>query len=159
MPKLFLRKINLNDTPYFARWWRDKELIALTSGDFSPLTDEKIAQYVGEMAKSKKDYHFMIEVGGKIIGHIALNKGRNNAHETQIIIGEKEYLGRGYGTEAIKLLLKKAEQIGIKDIYLEVRPENNRAIAAYKKSGFIEYQFKTYPKNKNLPKVLIMKLK
>jgi RimJ/RimL family protein N-acetyltransferase len=85
-------------------------------------------------------------------------KRKDNWHETQIIIGEKEYWGRDYGTEAIRQLIKKAKSKEILKIYLEVRPDNIRAIRAYEKCGFQKAGLKKYPRNKYLPSTLRMEL-
>ncbi len=111
------------------------------------------------LIKSHTDYHFLINLGKKVIGHIALAKRRNNWYETQIIIGEKKYWGRGYGSEAIKILIQKAKQFKIYKIYLEVRPTNIRAIRAYERCGFQKVKTVLYPKNKHLSKTLRMELK
>jgi len=69
----------------------------------------------------------------------------------QTVIEEKDFQGKGYGTKAIKLIIKKAKLLNIEKIYLEVRPDNLRAIKAYGKSGFNFKQMKYYPRNNNLP--------
>lgn len=92
-----LRKLQPNDSQYFAKWWRDKELIALTSGDFTPLSDKEIQTQVDEMATDKNSVHFMIEADGKTVGHINLNKIDKETADLQIVIGEKEYWGKGIG--------------------------------------------------------------
>jgi len=154
-----LRKIKLSDKKYFARWWRDKELLRLTSGILKLISDKEVEKYFSVMIGSTTDYHFMILVDKKVIGHIALAKRKNNWYETQIVIGEKQYWGKGYGTKAIKLLIKKAKKLGISKIYLEVRPTNNRAIAAYENAGFVKMRIKKYPKNRYFTKTLRMELK
>lgn len=159
MSKVALRKIKSTDKRYFARWWRDTELLKLTSGILKSISDKEIEQYFVAMASSSTDYHFMILVDKKVIGHIVLVKRRNNWYETQIVIGEKEHWGRGYGTIAIKLLLKKAKKLEISKVYLEVRPTNTRAIASYENSGFVKTRIKKYPKIKYLPRALRMELK
>jgi len=159
MNKILLRKIKLSDKSYFAKWWRDKELLKLTSGILKLISDKEIEKYFSIMLKSKNDYHFMILLDKKVIGHIVLAKRKNNWYETQIVIGEKQYWGRGYGIKAIKLLLKKAGKMKFSKIYLEVRPTNIRAIRAYEKCGFKKSGIKKYPKNKYLPETVIMKLK
>jgi RimJ/RimL family protein N-acetyltransferase len=100
----------------------------------------------------------MIAINGKTIGHISLSKRRGNWYETQIIIGEKEYWSKGFGTEAINLIIKKAKTLNIHKIYLEVRPNNLRAIKSYEKSGFISKKLIHYPKNINLSETLRMEL-
>ena len=56
-----------------------------------------------------------------------------------IVIGTKENLGKGYGTEAIKLLQDFVfNKLNLNKLELDVRSFNERAIACYKKCGFIE---------------------
>ena len=156
---ILLRKLKPSDKKYFTKWWNDNDLRKLTSGRPGPISDKKVGKYFSAMLKNKKDYHFMIVSGQKAIGHINLSKRKNNWYETQIVIGEKKYWGRGYGAEAIRQLIKKAKQFGISKIYLEVRPNNIMAIRAYEKCGFKEIRLIKYPKNKYLPKTLRMELK
>ncbi|OHA19698.1 MAG: hypothetical protein A3C08_00495 [Candidatus Taylorbacteria bacterium RIFCSPHIGHO2_02_FULL_47_18] len=157
--KLSLRKIKITDERYFSKWWRDKELLALTSGILEPLADKDVKRYFLAMLQSGNDYHFIILLDGNVIGHISLAKRKNGWYETQIIIGEKKYWGRGYGTKAIHLLLEKAEKLNNANIYLEVRPDNARAISAYENSGFVNVGIKEYPENKHLTQTIRMELK
>jgi len=159
MQRILLRKIKLSDKKYFAWWWRDKRLLKLTSGILKLISDKEVEKYFLAMIDNPIDYHFMILLDEKVIGHIALVKRKNNWYETQIVIGEKKYWGKGYGTKAIKLLLKKAKKLGISKIYLEVRPTNTRAIAAYESAGFVKMGIKKYPKDKYLSKTLRMELR
>jgi len=159
MEKLSLRKLKITDQKYFAKWWNDRDLRKLTSGRLGLISDKKVGKYFSAIFRNKKDYHFMITLNQKTIGHISLNMRKDNWHETQIIIGEKKYWGKGYGTEAIKQLIEKAKSKGISKIYLEVRPNNLRAIRAYEKCGFQKAEFKRYPKNKYLSLTLRMELK
>lgn len=159
MSKITLKKIKIADKKYFARWWRDKELLKLTSGILKPISDKEVNKYFQNILRSKKDRHFIITLNGEVIGHISLAKKKNNWHEIQIVIGEKKYWGKGYGSRAIKLLMKKAKRLGISKIYLEVRPTNIRAIRAYERSDFRKVKTVLYPKNKYLPKTLRMELK
>ena len=159
MSKITLRKIKTADKKYFASWWRDKALLKLTSGILKPISDKKVDKYFQNILRSKKDHHFIITLSGKVIGHISLAKRKNNWHEIQIVIGEKKYWGKGYGSRAIKLLTRKAKRLGISKIYLEVRPTNIRAIRAYERCGFRKVKIVLYSKNKYLPKILKMELK
>lgn len=156
---VLLRKLKLSDRKHFAKWWNDKDLRKLTSGRLGPISDKKIDKYFSAIINNKNDYHFMIILDRKAIGHINLSKRKNNWYETQIIIGEKEYWGRGYGTKAIKLLFNKAKRLGISKIYLEVRPENLRAIRAYEKCGFRKIRLIKHLKNRYQLETLRMELK
>lgn len=158
MPKIFLRKIIKTDVEYFARWWRDKELIKLTSGNLDPITDQEVNSYFQGIINDKINHHFIIIVDDKVIGHISLSKRTNDWYEIQIIIGEKEYWGKSYGPNAIQAVIDEAKNLRITKIYLEVRPTNLRAINAYKKCGFESKAIVPYPNNKNLDETIRMEL-
>lgn len=155
--KISLRNLKNSDIHYFAKWWRDKELLKLTSGILRRMSDKEVKKYFQKMINDKKSHHYMIVFNKKkMIGHISLTPRRNNWYETQIVIGDKEYQNKGYGTDAIKQLVQKAKTLGVQKIYLEVRPTNKRATRAYRNCGFQEAGFKKYPKNKYLPITLKM---
>jgi len=156
MTRIYLRKIKESDLDCFSKWWRDDELLTLTSGVTDKISDMEVEKYFLTMKNSKSDLNFMITANSRPVGHISLNKRPNGDYETQIIIGEKENWSKGIGAEAIKQLIKKAKALKIKDIFLEVRPDNLRAINAYKKAGFREVGLKKYPNNLNLKEVIVM---
>lgn len=154
--KINLRSLALADWQYFAKWWRDKELIDLTSGDHGPLSDEEIKEQTQEMINDTNSYHWMIKADDRIVGHVNLNRLDNEKTEMQIVIGEKEYWGKGIGQEASREVLRKAKDLNYQKIYIEVRPENTRAIRLYEKLGFRKLGHKKHPHNPNLPKVIMM---
>ncbi|MEK7549052.1 MAG: GNAT family N-acetyltransferase [Patescibacteria group bacterium] len=159
MNKIYLRKIKYSDKKYFARWWRNKELLKLTSGILQRVSDKEVDKYFQVILYGNDHYDFMVTLNKEVIGHISLVKRKDNWHETQIVIGEKKYWGKGYGSKAICILIKKAKRLWISKIYLEVRPSNIRAIRAYESCGFKKIKTILYPKNKHLPKTLRMELK
>ena len=110
MTKINLRKIKPSDKNYFAKWWRDKELLKLTSGVLRLILDKEIDKYFQAMLNSKDDYNFIILAGGKIIGHISLVKRRNGWHETQIVIGEKNIGARDLGQKRSNSLSEKQKR-------------------------------------------------
>ncbi|MEK7159379.1 MAG: GNAT family protein [Patescibacteria group bacterium] len=153
-----LQKIKKSDLKYFLKWWKDKEIIKLTSG-FYEKSDKVLAGYFQEILKNTKDHHYSIQTGVKVIGHTAIIRKNKNTFETQVVIGEKKYWGKGFGSQAIKMIIKTAfKKFGYKKAYLEVRPDNIRAISAYESCGFVRNGFKRYPKNKYQPIVLKMVL-
>ncbi|MDD4762211.1 MAG: GNAT family N-acetyltransferase [Candidatus Pacebacteria bacterium] len=158
MKKISLRKIKPTDKKYFAKWWRDKILLKLTSGRLRYISNQEVNKYFQAILYGKNNYDFMITLDKKVIGHICLVKRKNNWYETQIVIGEKKYWSKGYGSRAITLLTKKAKRLGVLKIYLEVRPTNIRAIHAYEKCRFKKTKTIHYFKNKYLPKALRMEL-
>jgi aminoglycoside 6'-N-acetyltransferase-1b len=156
MSNIKLRKIKKSDLGYFLKWWKDKDLIKLTSG-FYEKSDEILTKYFLDIFYNTKDRHYIVQFGPKAIGHIALTHKTKDSFEIQIVIGEKKFWGKGFGTEAIKKALNIAfDKLGYSKAYLEVRPENIRAIKAYKSCGFIKKGLKKYSKNKYQPVTLKM---
>ncbi|HXK33167.1 MAG TPA: GNAT family protein [Dehalococcoidia bacterium] len=59
--------------------------------------------------------------------------------ELGIMIGEKAYWSNGYGSDALRLMLRFAfEEMNLNRVQLDVYAENARARAAYRKVGFVE---------------------
>ena len=78
---------------------------------------------------------------GKVIGHCALFNVDDVAHtaELGIVIGDKAYWGRGYGSDAVNVLLDYAFRLrNLRKVYLNVNGNNPRAMRAYAKCGFVE---------------------
>lgn len=153
-----LRKLKKSDWQYFLKWWRDKELIKMTSGIYEK-NDDVLKGYFLKMPNSPKNHHYLILLNKKPIGNISITHKNKSVFEMHIIIGEKQYWGKGFGTSATKEVLKIAfNKLGYERAYLEVRPENKRAINLYKDCGFAEAGLKRYPNNKFLPLALKMTL-
>ena len=153
-----LRKIKKTDLHLFLKWWKDKELIRMTSGRYEK--DNNILKgYFLNMLKSIKDNHYIIVFNQKSIGNVSLSDKNKGIFEIHIVIGEKQYQDKGIGTIAIKEALNIAfNKLKYLKAYLEVRPDNKRAINAYKNCGFNEKGIKKYSKNKFMPIVLKMTL-
>jgi RimJ/RimL family protein N-acetyltransferase len=84
---------------------------------------------------------FAIEADNKFIGQCALFHFDQVARtcELGIMIGDKDYWGRGYGREAIGLLLDYGFRYhNLHRVYLSVNGNNERAIRAYLVCGFKE---------------------
>jgi RimJ/RimL family protein N-acetyltransferase len=61
----------------------------------------------------------------------------NKTAETGIFIGNKNYWNKGYGTEALSLLLDYGfKALNLHNIMLRVYEFNERAIRCYQKTGF-----------------------
>jgi len=78
MIKINLRKIKSSDKNYFAKWWRDKELLKLTSGVLKLISDKEVDKYFQAIMENKDDYNFMVIANREVIGHISLVKRRRN---------------------------------------------------------------------------------
>ena len=92
------------------------------------------------MSRNDTEKNLVMETKeGVYLGQISLHKidWKNSNAELGIVIGNKEYWGKGYGTEAIKILLQHAfNQMNLYKIYLQVFEFNQRGIRCYEKCGF-----------------------
>jgi RimJ/RimL family protein N-acetyltransferase len=89
----------------------------------------------------RDDAGFAIEVDGMLIGVCALFAFDNTAHtfELGITIGYPEYWGRGYGREAIQMLVNYGFHYrNAHKIWLRVHGVNERGQRAYTAVGFVE---------------------
>lgn len=152
-----LRPVLPEDVKYFARWWRDEDLIALTSGNFSSLPDGQLEKYFQNLLAQQSRVDRIIELDGQPIGHMSAQERAEGWWELQIIIGEKEYWGKGYGPDAIGQFLDELRTRKTSKVYLEVRPENIRAISAYEKCGFVAVSRASHH-NPNQPETIRMEL-
>jgi RimJ/RimL family protein N-acetyltransferase len=77
----------------------------------------------------------------RLIGSLGLHDFRPENRKAcfGILIGEKDCWSRGYGTDATTALLRFAfDEINLNRVWLHVNADNGRAIACYRKCGFVE---------------------
>ncbi|MEZ4572168.1 MAG: GNAT family protein [Thermomicrobiales bacterium] len=80
-------------------------------------------------------------VDGTFIGQCGLHNFNETSRtaELGIGIGDKDYWGRGYGREAVNLLVEYAFRYrNFRRVWLWVHADNERAIRAYLACGFVE---------------------
>jgi RimJ/RimL family protein N-acetyltransferase len=133
------------DSKLFARWARDAEYLRML--DTSPVRQWSEKQYKKwfkeDLEKGKPDeFMFMIRTleTEEAIGFIELD----GVHWSQgdsfvgIGIGEREYWSKGYGTDAMKVVLRYAfDELNLYRVSLNVFEYNQRAIRSYEKVGFV----------------------
>jgi RimJ/RimL family protein N-acetyltransferase len=89
----------------------------------------------------KNKIEFAIEADGAFVGRCGLYDIDTTARHAElgIGIGDKDYRGRGYGREAVGLLLLYAFRLrNLRRVWLEVHAANERGIRAYRSCGFVE---------------------
>lgn len=140
-----LRAVEKTDLDQFFRWVNDPEVVAGTSL-YRPLSLADEETWFENMRQAPPDEHpLVIEIrqgGGHwlSIGNLGLFglQWRVRSAELGIMIGEKSYWDQGYGSEAIRLLLKHAfVTLNLHRVFLRVFEFNQRAIRAYEKIGFV----------------------
>jgi RimJ/RimL family protein N-acetyltransferase len=125
----------------YAAWYGDPEIWHLTSWAPSPLNRPAVEKLFEDRELSPVDDSFAIHVKDEEdpVGVISLMNisDANESAELSVIVGHPDDRRRGYGTEAIELLLRYAfEQLGLHRVGLSAFEFNGEAIAAYEKLGF-----------------------
>jgi len=92
-----------------------------------------------DLSLPEKGQCFWIVVKGEKIGQANYNKIdlENKNVELDIIIGDRENMGKGFGPDALKTLMKYLfSNFDINKIWIGARANNQRAVEAYEKTGF-----------------------
>lgn len=128
------------DMESFERWNRDSDYLRLLD-DF-PATQYSAAMVKDWIEKDEGDGLLLMirdRESQKTIGFIELGGHDWLAHNAWvgIGIGEPDFRGKGYGTEAMNLILRFAfHSQNLHRVNLGVFGYNNRAVRSYEKCGF-----------------------
>ncbi|SFJ89193.1 Protein N-acetyltransferase, RimJ/RimL family [Halobacillus dabanensis] len=139
---LEFRKMLESDIETYHSWRNDLEVMKTTSLSLDVYSLEETRSFVENIilnSTSSKSYIIEERESNIAIGVTSLiniDNGNRNA-ECIIDIGEKEYWGKGYGTEALRMLLEYAFlELNLHRVSLRVFSLNERAIHIYHKLGF-----------------------
>lgn len=122
-------------------WMNDRELCRLFNRVYKPLTVETQKKWYQKVKKDKTQVIFAIEVDGVYVGNIGFKNidKLNKKAEYYIIIGDRNYWGKGIGTSATEKILQYARKhLKLHKVYLYVDQSNMAAQRLYQKTGFQE---------------------
>lgn len=138
--KVNIRSIRMEDTPLIVQWRNNPEVRSqfVFQKTFTPEIHEN---WMKTKVAAGEVHQFIIETteSGQPIGSVYLRDVDlvNRSAEYGIFIGSVDSMGKGYGTEAAKLLLDYAFQdLKLHRVFLRVFADNQRAINSYLKVGF-----------------------
>lgn len=143
------RGVERADIPQFVQWLNDPEVLEgilihypLSQADEEGWFDRMLTRPADERVMAIEVKETAPDGGGetwKFIGSCAFDyiDWHARAAEFGIIIGEKSYWDRGFGSQAVRLLVQHGfDTLNLNRIYLHVFETNPRAIRAYEKAGF-----------------------
>jgi RimJ/RimL family protein N-acetyltransferase len=138
-----LRALEPADAERAYKWINDREVTQYLMARY-PYSMEFEKEFLAGASKENgfSEVRLAIETrDGEHIGICGLHRGRPEDRCTTlgIMVGEKDYWSNGYGTDAVVTLLRFAfHQINMHRVTLHVFEFNERALACYRKSGFLE---------------------
>lgn len=140
--RLRLRRVDpVRDLDDRYRWMNDPAVVKHLGVRPARLSRDEVKRFLETVASSAADMaEFAIEtLDGRHIGGTQLRRFDHvsRSAEFAIVIGETEYRGKGYGTEATRLMARIGfEEYNLNRIWLTVWADNAGAVRAYEKAGF-----------------------
>lgn len=139
--RLYLSPISPDDADTYIRWLNDKAVAENYAQYSESVSTAKDLKWLFEPESGFQRYAMVLNDGDVLIGSISLHN-INHLNRTAFIgifIGEEEYRSRGYGAEAIGLILEYGfKTMNLNNIMLSVHEDNHAGISCYKKVGFRE---------------------
>ena len=127
----------------FVRWDRDTEMRRLADSDPALLWSEKKLKEFFEKDLEKdppRAYRFAVRTLAEDRLIVATGLVPNLTHGDAwffIVLGDREYWSKGYGTDAAQLVLQYGfVELNLRRITLGLHSYNERALRSYEKAGF-----------------------
>ena len=130
---------------YYSRWSRNSELYRLMDSMITRPRSVKATEAGFEkfLEKEPEDNSFLFSIHtlaeDRLIGDVDLG-GVRWIHGDAFVgigLGEPEFWGRGYGTDAMRIILRYGfRELNLRRVTLNVFEYNPRAIRSYEKAGF-----------------------
>lgn len=138
--RVYLRPLEAADAETLYTWVNDTELRKLAAF-VTPYTLDGSREYIERVGKDKDRVWFMIcrREDGRPIGETGLLRIFHpwRTADVTMIIGEKEFRGKGLASEALRLLLDYAfGELNMHRLAIGVVGFNERALAWWSKMGF-----------------------
>ena len=142
--KVRLRPITVDDAAGMSAALSDEEGMRLT-GTQDSFTYEQVEAFCKKVSQADDRADYAITLKGdpdsKYIGEVVLNEidDDNRSASFRIAMQGKAYFGKGYGSEATRLIIEYGfETLNLHRIELEVYDFNRRAQRVYEKAGFVQ---------------------
>ena len=138
--RVYLRPLAKEDSVYLRKWSDDAEIRGLI-GEVTSMSQADCEKFLEEVCadNSREWFVVVIKKNDRVIGEAGLLRmfPAWRTTDVSVIIGEKEEWGKGYGTEAILLLLDYAfRHLDFHRVAIGVVGFNERALRFWEKVGF-----------------------
>lgn len=137
--RIYLSPICTEDKEIYTKWINDASVSDNLGASATVYGVEREMQTLEEMSKSGHNFAIIRREDDGLLGVINIfdmNQICRNA-QCGLFIGEEQHRGKGYGTEALRLIVKYGfETLNLNNIMLKVFDFNKNAVACYEKVGF-----------------------
>ena len=139
--RLYLSPISQQGTESYLRWMNDREVAIFFGQYYRTVASKEDLKWLYEPGVDTQRYSIVLNEDDTLIGAISLQNidHLNRNAFLGIFIGDREQRSRGYGTEAIRLLLRYGfSTLNLHNIMLSVNANNTAGISCFRKAGFKE---------------------
>jgi ribosomal-protein-alanine N-acetyltransferase len=144
--RIYLKGIELSDlSDRYVAWMNDPDISQFMETWHFPHTKENIEKYIKSHTDNRDEPFFGIILKAfyisseRHIGNIKLGviNWVHRSADVSLFIGENDLRGKGYGTEAIKLLTEYAfKRLNLHKLRAGIYSRNVASINAFQKAGF-----------------------
>lgn len=141
--KVYLSPRSIEDAEIYTKWMNNLDIaknLTTATNNFNIINETK---YLEKSLETQEHTYAIVKCDNdEMIGCIGFNKINpiNQTATLGIFIGEESEHSKGYGAEAIKLLLDYGfNYLNLHSVILSVYDFNEKAINCYKKVGFKEF--------------------
>lgn len=130
------------DAALLARWSEDAEYLRALDSDYArPVSGQEVVKRLDPEQRDDNwlEFHLRTLENDRLIGFVALHtiEWNNGVAMLSIGIGEPAYRGKGYGSDALHLILQYAfSELNLHRVGLDVISNNTHAIHMYENAGF-----------------------
>lgn len=141
--EVYLRALEMTDLERTLKWHNDQKLYEWLVSPFryvSRAVEEEWLRRKNIFSQSEFQLAICLKENDQHIGNIHLRDINWVARfaEVGLFIGEEEHWSKGYGSQALRLVLRHAfNDLGLRRVFLTVLENNQRAIRSYEKCGFV----------------------
>ncbi len=143
MEDVYLRALELSDLDRTWKWHNDSGLYEWLVSPFRQVSRAAEEEWIRrKVAISQTEFQLAIclKENNQHIGNIHLRNidWVSRLAEVGIFIGDAEHWSKGYGRQAMRLILRHAfHDLRLRRVFLTVLDDNHRAIRSYEKCGFV----------------------
>ncbi|MDO8742622.1 MAG: GNAT family N-acetyltransferase [bacterium] len=139
--KIYLRPLTAADAPRMTAWLNNPELTQYLTVE-PPFTENQEREWVVSMEQSRTDLVFGVVAKdtNEHVGNIGLHHIDTGSRTAPIgiFIGAADMRGKGYGAEAVRLVVDYAhDKLKLDTIHSDIFAFNERSVALFSNAGFV----------------------
>lgn len=137
--KIFLSPFDKTDIPILTKWMNDPIVASGWGNPYGLINEDKMYEQMQNNQKNGYCFSIITKEEEKLVGYCMIYNFDKVCRSASfgVIIGDEEERNRGYGRDAVNLILEFAfKTLNIHSVYLGVFDFNKVAVDLYTKIGF-----------------------